>query len=144
MIRTTSTRIRIAFGLVVACIAFLAGCSPAVTPPSPPTATATIIPPRATPALNLSPVFESAEFFVRALVASEAAKHTGADPFSINIDRVEVKEWPDAGLGCGQPGQVYTQGTITGWLLVVKVGTRSLEYHTDQNADKIVLCKETG
>ena len=116
MIRTTSTRIRIAFGLVVACIAFLAGCSPAVTPSSPPTATATIIPPRATPAL----------------------------PFSVNIDRVEVKEWPDAGLGCGQPGQAYTQGTITGWLLVVKVGTRSLEYHTDQHADKIVLCKETG
>ena len=144
MLRTTGTHIRIAFGLVVACIAFLAGCSPALTPSSPPAATATIIPPRATPALNLTPVIESAEFFVRALVANEAAKHTGADPFSVNIDRVEVKVWPDAGLGCGQPGQAYTQGTITGWLLEVKAGTKTLEYHTDQNADKIVLCKETG
>ena len=79
-----------------------------------------------------------------ALVKTEAIKHTGAAPSSVSIVRVEVKEWPDAGLGCGQSGQVYAQVITPGWLVEVKAANKTLEYHTNQTANKIVLCKESG
>ena len=79
-----------------------------------------------------------------ALVQYEAAKHTGVDPSAVSIVRIEAKEWPDAGLGCGKPGEVYAQGRISGWLVEVKAANKTLEYHTDQIANKIVLCKESG
>ena len=87
---------------------------------------------------------ESPAFFVSALVKTEAIKHTGAAPSSVSIVRVEAKEWPDAGLGCGQPGQGYLQMTTPGWLVEVAAASKTLEYHTDQTANKIVLCKESG
>ena len=68
----------------------------------------------------------------------------GVAPSNVSIVRMEAKEWPDAGLGCGQPGQAYAQRIIQGWLVEVKAGNKTLEYHTDQTANMIVLCKESG
>ena len=68
----------------------------------------------------------------------------GVAPSNVSIVRMEAKEWPDAGLGCGQPGQAYAQRIIQGWLVEVKVTNKTLEYHTDQTANMIVLCKESG
>ena len=139
----TTTQLQTISVLLLACV-LLASCGTATLAPTPaPARTATPVLP-ATPALNLTPVLESPEFFVRALVTNEAIKHTGAAPESVGVVRVEARTWPDAALGCPQPGQAYAQATVSGWLVEVKAINKTLEYHTDQNASKIVLCQESG
>jgi hypothetical protein len=94
--------------------------------------------------LNLTPVLESPAFFVGALVAAEAARYKGVAVSSVSVLKVEAKEWPDSSLGCPQPGQYYAQIITPGWLAEIKAAGMTLEYHTDQSANKIVFCKESG
>jgi hypothetical protein len=54
---------------------------------------------------------------------------------------VEPAEWPDGGLGCPQPGGFYAQVITPGWLIEVRAGGKTLEYHTD-SGDHVVLCAE--
>jgi hypothetical protein len=54
---------------------------------------------------------------------------------------MEPAEWPDSGLGCPQPGQLYLQVITPGWLIEVQGGGKIFEYHTDGD-DRFVLCAE--
>ena len=54
---------------------------------------------------------------------------------------MEPAEWPDSGLGCPQPGQLYLQMITPGWLIEVQGGGKIFEYHTDSD-DRFVLCAE--
>jgi hypothetical protein len=72
-------------------------------------------------------------------VLSDAAKRTGADARDVQIIRTERKEWPNSGLGCPRPGEMYAQIITPGWLIEVRSGDRVLEYHTDAR-DRFVLC----
>ena len=53
-------------------------------------------------------------------------------------------QWPDAGLGCAPSGESRAQVITRGWLVEIRVANKTLEYHTDGTASKIVLCKESG
>jgi hypothetical protein len=50
------------------------------------------------------------------------------------IDLVEVSEvvWPDASLGCPQPGKAYPQVTKEGHLIRLRSGKRIYRYHSGQ------------
>ena len=59
------------------------------------------------------------------------------------IDVVEVKEveWPDASLGCPEPGMMYAQVITPGYRIVLEAEGKTYEYHTD--ADRTVaLCEQ--
>ncbi len=51
-----------------------------------------------------------------------------------SIDLLEVKEvvWPDAGLGCPQPGRAYPQVTKEGFLIRLRIQKRVYRYHSGQ------------
>jgi hypothetical protein len=72
-------------------------------------------------------------------VLSDAAKRTGTDARSLQVIRTEPKDWPNSGLGCPRPGEMYAQVITPGWLIEVRSGQRILEYHTDAR-DRFVLC----
>jgi hypothetical protein len=72
-------------------------------------------------------------------VLSDAARRTGVDTRSLQIVRTEPRDWPNSGLGCPRPGEMYAQMVTPGWLIEVRSGQRTLEYHTDA-ADHFVLC----
>jgi hypothetical protein len=48
------------------------------------------------------------------------------------IEVVEVPQvtWPDAGLGCPQPGMAYAQVQVDGLLIRLKAADRVYEYHS--------------
>ena len=51
----------------------------------------------------------------------------------IGVVAVEPRDWPDASLGCPQPGRTYLQVVTPGYRVVLAAGGREYEYHTDQS-----------
>jgi hypothetical protein len=64
-------------------------------------------------------------------------------PESIQLVSVETKEWPDASLGCPQPGVFYTQVLSPGFLVVLEADGATYKYHTDLES-YVVLCGDDG
>lgn len=44
----------------------------------------------------------------------------------------EEVEWPDGGMGCGRPGEMYTMMIIPGYRVVFGVGARRYAYHASR------------
>jgi hypothetical protein len=54
---------------------------------------------------------------------------------------VEAVDWPDASLGCPQPGMMYAQVVTPGYRVILEAGGKMYEYHTDEGRFA-VLCDE--
>ena len=126
------------YRLAVIALTLLTACSSnAATPiPSLPTALPTV--PSSLPGSNAKPDPQPA---VDAAV-QDAAGHLGVSPSQLHVDQVEPRQWPDASLGCPQPGQLYSQIVTPGFLILISMGSKQLEYHTDGRAN-VKLCKES-
>jgi hypothetical protein len=70
-----------------------------------------------------------------------AVQRLGVSETDVRVERVEPREWPDASLGCPQPGVLYAQVLTSGYLVVLGGGGKQLEYHTDERG-RAVLCQE--
>jgi hypothetical protein len=69
----------------------------------------------------------------------------GRDP---PVDQIEVLAavavvWPDASLGCAQPGMLYAQVSTPGYLVVLETKAKLYEYHASQD-QSFVLCEESS
>jgi hypothetical protein len=49
--------------------------------------------------------------------------------------------WPDGSLGCGRPGQVYTQAVVRGYRVVLSANAAEYAYHSDLRG-KFVVCQQ--
>ncbi len=49
---------------------------------------------------------------------------------AIQVRSVEAVEWPDASLGCPQPGMMYAQVITPGYRIVLEAAGRAYEYHS--------------
>ena len=65
---------------------------------------------------------------VKAAVA-DAAKREGVGADEVVLAAFTPVTWSDGSLGCPQPGMAYTQATVEGELLLLRVGTALLQYH---------------
>lgn len=52
----------------------------------------------------------------------------------------EPVEWPDASLGCPQPGMGHAQVVTPGYRFILQAGGREYELHTDQTGQSVVIC----
>ena len=76
----------------------------------------------------------------------EKAKTDLAGRLSISVDEVSLIEatsvvWPDASLGCPQPGMVYIQVPEDGLLIRLQVGDQIYPYHSGGFRDPF-LCEQ--
>ena len=69
----------------------------------------------------------------RALVA-DAAKRFGVAESAVVLTRAEQVTWSDGSLGCPEPGRMYTQNLVPGYLVVAKTVEGEIVYHTDLRA----------
>ena len=70
----------------------------------------------------------------------DLAKRCAIPPDLIGVAEAHVVEWPDASLGCPQPGMAYAAVITPGyWILLEAQGTQ-YPYHTDQG-EQVVLCE---
>jgi len=122
--------------LVGACAADPA-LTPAVEPADPPETAM----PTATPPANPGATEPALDFEERARIALA----TGLDiaPGTIRVVSTERVDWPDAGLGCPQPGLAYAQVITPGYRLTLQSGDETYTVHTDLEG-RAVVCTAEG
>lgn len=143
---------RILTAVTVAGLALTAACAPATGTAAPtaaltteptgvPTAAASPTAPEATAAVQPLPTYGPASPAVEAAIA-QAASQSGAAASAVEVSRVEPVDWPDASLGCPQPGGLYAQVITPGWLVVVQAAGTTYEFHADASGQNVVLCQQ--
>jgi hypothetical protein len=76
---------------------------------------------------------------VRRAVVADAAKRFGVAESAIVLTRAEQVTWNDGSLGCPEPGRMYTQSLVPGYLVIAKTTEGELPYHTDSRS-LVVSC----
>ena len=74
----------------------------------------------------------------RAAVA-DAARRTGLDASTLKVISSEAVTWPDGGLGCPEPGMLYTMALVPGYRIRIQAGDKVLDYHASRRGN-LVLC----
>ncbi|MGD2144512.1 MAG: hypothetical protein PVF54_08560 [Anaerolineae bacterium] len=59
----------------------------------------------------------------------------------IEVFTIEPVEWADASLDCPEPGKAYAQAITLGYRILLRVGEKEYEVHTDQSGQKVVVCE---
>jgi len=115
---------------------------PAKTPtrtPSNKTGDTTPHPSQGTPETGLS---SPARWAIEA-AKEDLSRRLGLSPQEISVVSVEAVPWPDASLGCPQPGMMYAQVITPGFRVVLEAEGHTYVYHSD-GAGQIVLCHTDG
>lgn len=73
------------------------------------------------------------------IVLQDLAKVVEEDA-DIELLSMEEKDWSDTSLGCPQEDMVYAQVITPGYLIILQVGDKEYEYHTDKDSH-VILCE---
>jgi hypothetical protein len=76
-----------------------------------------------------------------AAARSALAQRLDVPEDEVLVKSVEAADWPDASLGCPQPGMMYAQMITPGYRVVLEVEGQPYEVHTDRG-QTAVLCDE--
>jgi len=87
-----------------------------------------------------APESEASEPLVE-LAKADLADRTGTDKEQITMVSVKAVDWPDASLGCPEPGMFYAQVITSGYRIVLSHDGERYEYHTDRSS-RVVLCQQ--
>jgi hypothetical protein len=76
---------------------------------------------------------------MRQRLVAAAAAHLGIPAGEVSLRRVEPRTWPDAALGCPEPGWQYAQVLTPGYLVVARAADdRELTLHADEHGRTVV------
>ena len=102
------------------------------------TVTGSLAPP-GTPTEGTAVVPQEAEEIVSA-IEQDLAEQLNIETDQIQIVSVEAVEWPDASLGCPQPGMMYAQMITPGYRVELQAEGKTYVYHTGPGG--FVRCEE--
>jgi hypothetical protein len=71
------------------------------------------------------------------------AQHLGVQPGALSLLRSDPREWPSTALGCPDPGQVYAEYIVPGFLMEFSDGSTSYAVHTslsERPGEPMVYC----
>lgn len=136
--------------LTIAMAGFLAACAaiPSAEPQPPSTdavEAAPAAPPAVTPraphllhppiAPQITPVGVTGEAPTPLLdaILDDAAARTGLERGALIVVQDQAVLWPDGGLGCPEPGMMYTQAQVSGYHVLIQAGDRLLDYRAGRN-----------
>jgi hypothetical protein len=77
---------------------------------------------------------------LRSAVLADAVRRAGNPSAHAALASAELVTWPDASLGCPQPGVGYTQALVPGWRMTVQAGGVSLLYHANLRGTRWLHC----
>jgi hypothetical protein len=72
----------------------------------------------------------------------DLARHLDVDVKGIDVISLEAVDWPDASLGCPEPGKLYAQVITAGYRIVLQAAGQQYPYHTDSEAKQVVHCSD--
>jgi hypothetical protein len=70
----------------------------------------------------------------------ELAQRLGVEPSTVQIVTYEERVWRDGSIGCPQPGMMYTQALVPGYLIQLRLGDETFNYHGANGRDPF-LCE---
>lgn len=76
-----------------------------------------------------------------AVAVDDLAGRLAVPPAEIDVVSAQVVTWPDAALGCRQPGRMYAQIVTDGARIVLAHGGRRFSYHTGGRVSTPFLCE---
>ena len=79
---------------------------------------------------------EIIEKIIQDLMAKIAADRT-----DIDVLRAESRIWNDGSLGCGKPGQVYTQALVPGYRVILGHAGQQFDYRATERG-LFILCEQ--
>jgi hypothetical protein len=91
--------------------------------------------PRVVPAVAGTPVAPGETAWLTTAIAEDL----GVPPETVQVVSVEPRNWPDTSLGCPQPDMLYAQVVTPGYLVLVDVSGKRIEYHADERST-VVRC----
>ena len=65
-------------------------------------------------------------------IYADLEKQIGADRSDFELLRAEAVEWPDGSLGCGEPGQMYTQALVRGYRIEIGYDDQKYDYRASE------------
>jgi len=74
------------------------------------------------------------------LAKADLAERKGIEKEQIEVESVKPVEWPDASLGCPEPGMMYAQVITPGYQILLSHDGETYRYHTDARGNRVVLC----
>ena len=147
--------------IITALLAFAAGCTPqpaapgeditlataADTKPPAPQQLPQTLPPNQIPTkeeIGMTPVDSPSTLSgMESLI--EKAREDLAERLSIETSQIELVEarevtWPNASLGCPQPGMAYADVLTPGYLIILKANSLEFEYHASRGTE-VIYCE---
>jgi hypothetical protein len=64
---------------------------------------------------------------------TDLAQQAGISASDAKVVRAQSIVWPNGALGCEQPGQMYTQATVPGYVVELAHGGRTYSYHASKD-----------
>ena len=77
------------------------------------------------------------------LAVANLTARTGVPAGDITVVAAETTTWPDAALGCPQPGRRYAQVPYDGAWVHLRAGGREYRYHTGGQVTEPFLCEQS-
>ncbi len=71
-----------------------------------------------------------------------AAESLGVEPEDVTVLEITSAEWPDASLGCPQPGMMYAQVLTSGYQATVEVDGETYDVRMDTKGNGFICPPE--
>ena len=65
-------------------------------------------------------------------VMADLEQRTGATRSEFTVLRAEAVQWNDGSMGCGEPGQMYTQAIVPGFWIVIDHQGEAYDYRASE------------
>ena len=80
---------------------------------------------------------------LRRAIAADAARRFELPVSAVVLTAAERVTWPDAAMGCPQPGRSYAAARVAGFRVVARTSSGEFRYNTDARSG-FVICPSVG
>jgi len=98
------------------------------------------MPPGSTPV----PPTDSVSLALIEKAKSDLAQRTGIPTEEISLDYFAYITWPNASLGCPEPGMAYADVLVDGYQILLRAGLDVYSYHGASSGNGPFLCEGIG
>lgn len=141
--------------IMVAWLMLLMACGAAVVPT--PSSTETPVPSTSAPLLTATPTTPAEPTPARGLPTPgqvqapaevlESVRAAAATVAEVQKDRVVIveatpTEFPSTALGCPDPGKMYAEVIVPGYVVIAEAGGERYQFHTDADGSQVIRCGE--
>jgi hypothetical protein len=94
------------------------------------------------PDLDETPVVGEVPQDIMESILEDVLDRSGADIEEVKVIRGENIIWPDGSMGCGKPGEMYTQAQVPGYWVIMEVDGQAYDFRITESG-YFTLCDQS-